>query len=74
MNAGGEVWNAPIIAGNVDEDYLNQFCDGVPMEMQEDFYSKVHDRVLAICPRESTVTMSLVNGFSFSKSVLCIFE
>lgn len=70
MNAGGEVWNAPIIAGNLDEDYLNQFCDGVPASMQTDFYSKVHDRVLAICPREQTVTMSLVNGFSFSKSVL----
>lgn len=67
MNAGGEVWNAPIIAGNLDEDYLNQFCDGVPDDMQEDFYSKAHDRVLAICPKESTVTMSLVNGFSFSK-------
>lgn len=69
-NAGGEVWNAPIVAGDLDEEYLNQFCDGVPEEMQEEFYSKVHDRVLAICPKKQTVTMSLVNGFSFSKSVL----
>ena len=38
--------------------------------MKEDFYSKVHDRVLAICPKESIVTVSLINGFSFGKSVL----
>ena len=69
-NGGGEVWNAPIIAGDLDEDYLNQFCDGVPESMQEDFYSKVHDRVLAICPRDQTVTLSCINGFSFSKSIL----
>jgi hypothetical protein len=70
LNGGGEVWNAPIIAGDVDERYLNQFCDGVPKSMQDDFYSKVHDRVLAICPKKQTVTLSCVNGFSFSKSVL----
>ena len=69
-NAGGEVWNAPIIAGDLDEAWLNQYCDGVPEDKQEEFYSKVHDRVLAICPKDSTVTISLVNGFSFSKSVL----
>lgn len=69
-NAGGEVWNAPIMAGDVDEAYLNQFCDGVPQSMAQDFYSKVHDRVLAICPRDSTITLGLINGFSFGKSVL----
>ena len=70
MNAGGHVWNAPIIAGNVTDDYLNQFCNGVPPNMTDDFYSKVHDRVLAICPQTSTVTIETVHGFSFSKSVL----
>lgn len=70
VNGGGEVWNAPIIAGDVDESYLNQFCNGVPADMQQDFYSKVHDRVIAICPSASTVTMQLIDGFSFSKSVL----
>jgi hypothetical protein len=69
-NAGYEVWNAPIVAGNVDENYLNQFCNGVPASMAADFYSKVHDQVLAICPRTSTLTMKLIEGFSFSKSVL----
>jgi hypothetical protein len=70
MNAGLEVWNAPIIAGNVDEDYLNQFCDGIPQNMLAEFRSQVHDQVLAICPREETVTLSTIHGFSFSKSVL----
>ncbi|KAF2670242.1 hypothetical protein BT63DRAFT_439316 [Microthyrium microscopicum] len=69
-NAGYEVWNAPIIAGNVNDTYLNQFCDGIPEGMSEDFYSKVHDQVLAICPRTTTVTMKLIEGFSFGKSVL----
>jgi hypothetical protein len=45
-NGGYEVWNAPIIGGNVDVDYLNQFCDGVPANRSADFYSKVHDQVL----------------------------
>ncbi len=40
MNAGGEVWNAPIVAGDCSADYLNQFCNGVPMNSSTDFYSK----------------------------------
>ena len=69
-NAGGEVWNALIIAGNVTPEFLNQFCQGIPENMQEEFYSKVHDQVVAICPQTQTVTMKLLHGFSFSKSVL----
>ncbi|KAG4432202.1 hypothetical protein IFR05_012325 [Cadophora sp. M221] len=69
-NAGGEVWNAPIIAGDVDEYYLNQFCNGVPKNSSAEFYSKVHDQVLAICPKDSTVTLAGIQGFSFGKSVL----
>jgi hypothetical protein len=70
MNAGGHVWNAPIIAGNVTDKYLNQFCNGILVNMTDDFYSKVHGRVLAICPRTSMVTLETIHGFSFSKSVL----
>ncbi|OCT52690.1 hypothetical protein CLCR_10077 [Cladophialophora carrionii] len=69
-NAGYEVYNAPIIAGDVDEDYLNQFCDGIPDNMLDEFRSKVHDQVLSICPRDEVVTLATVRGFSFSKSVL----
>ncbi|OQV09875.1 hypothetical protein CLAIMM_13953 [Cladophialophora immunda] len=69
-NAGYEVWNAPIVAGNVDEDYLNQFCDGIPDAMLADVRSKVHDQILSICPRDQVVTLATIRGFSFSKSVL----
>lgn len=70
MNGGGEVYNAPIVAGDVTEDYLNQFCDGIPDNMKDDFRSKVHDQVLSICPQDSIVTLATIRGFSFSKSVL----
>ena len=59
-----------IIAGNLDDDYLNQFCDGVPADQLTDFRSKVHDQVLSICPRDQVVTLATIRGFSFSKSVL----
>ena len=29
-NAGGQIYNAPIIAFNVDESELAAFCDGTP--------------------------------------------
>ncbi len=69
-NGGGEVWNAPIIAGDVTAEYLNSFCDGVPEDRAEEFYSRVHDQVVAICPEAQLVTLSAVRGFSFSKPVL----
>jgi hypothetical protein len=59
-----------IIAGDVTTDYLNQFCDRIPESMLADFRSKVHDQVVAICPRDSVVTLNTIRGFSFSKSVL----
>jgi hypothetical protein len=71
-NAGKEIWNAPIIAFDVDDAYLNQFCNGVPDDMSADFYSKVHDQVVAICPANETVTYKTIHGFSFGKAVLYI--
>lgn len=64
LNAGGHIYNAPIVAYNVSADTLNQFCDGNPD------YSLVHQKVLKICPRDMTVTMRLTTGFSFGKPVL----
>jgi hypothetical protein len=63
-NAGGFVYNAPIVAFDVSADQLNAFCDGASD------YSLVHDKVLAICPAEQTVTLALTPGFSFAKPVL----
>jgi hypothetical protein len=63
-NAGGHIYNAPIVAFNISAEMLNQFCDSNPN------YSIVHQKVLKICPRDKTVTMLLTTGFSFAKPVL----
>jgi hypothetical protein len=62
-NAGGYIYNAPMVAYNVDADTLNQFCEGSPDR------SIVHDKVVSICPEEGTVTLSLTLGFSFARPV-----
>jgi hypothetical protein len=62
-NAGGHIYNAPIIAFGVDASEIN-FCEGNPD------YSLVHDKVVSICPSEGTVTISLTPGFSFARPVL----
>ena len=58
----GVVYNAPVVAYGVSEEEIS-FCDGDPD------YTKVHDKVTAICPRDGTVTMRLTSGFSFGKPV-----
>jgi len=63
INAGGHIYNAPMIAFNVEEDALD-FCDG------NVDHSIVHDAVVRICPEEETVTLELVSGFSFARPVL----
>jgi hypothetical protein len=62
-NAGGHIYNAPIVAFGVDASQLN-FCEGNPD------YSLVHDKVISICPSEGTVTIELTPGFSFARPVL----
>ena len=63
-NAGGYIYNAPIVAFNVDASKLNAFCDGKPD------LKLVHDKVAKICPRDGTVTLKLTLGFSFARPVL----
>lgn len=61
-NAGNVVYNAPMIAFNVDAsqiDFPNGNVD----------YSKVHDQVVAIDTTNMTVTINLINGFSFGRPV-----
>jgi hypothetical protein len=62
-NAGGHIYNAPIVAFGVDASEIN-FCEGNPD------YSLVHDKVVSICPSEGTVTIRLTSGFSFARPVL----
>jgi len=63
VNAGGHIYNAPMIAFNVDAKQL-MFPNGEPD------YSVVEDKVVAIDPKNMTVTMKLTQGFSFAKPVL----
>ena len=62
-NAGGHIYNAPIVTFGVDASQIN-FCEGNPD------YSLVHDKVVSICPSEGTVTIELTSGFSFARPVL----
>lgn len=54
--------NAPVLS-QASEAELNAMCGG-----QVD-HSKVHDKVVAICPRDETVTLSLTLGFTFDKPI-----
>jgi len=62
LNAGGVIYNAPIVAFNVTADQINFPNGNVD-------YTKVHDQVLAIDPTNMTVTLNLINGFSFGRPV-----
>ncbi|MUG93862.1 hypothetical protein F7734_16145 [Scytonema sp. UIC 10036] len=61
-NSGGHVYNAPMIAFNVDASQIH-FPSGNPD------YKLVHDEVVAIDTTRMTVTLNLVNGFSFGRPV-----
>ena len=61
-NAAGVIYNAPIVAFNVNASDINFPNGNVD-------YSKVHDQVLAIDTVNMTVTINLINGFSFGKPV-----
>ena len=65
-NAGGQIYNAPIIAFGVDAETLSTFCTGTPD------YGMVHDRVTSICPDSATVTLKVVAGFSFARPVIYV--
>jgi hypothetical protein len=62
VNAGGVVYNAPIVAFGVTADQINFPNGNVD-------YSKVHDQAVAIDTTNMTVTLNLINGFSFGKPV-----
>jgi hypothetical protein len=62
VNAGNTVYDAPIVAFGVQANEINFPNGGVD-------YSKVHDQVVAIDPFNLTVTLNLINGFSFGRPV-----
>src|SRR6202012_5187923 len=61
-NAQGVIYNAPIVAYGVDASQINFPNGNVD-------YTKVHDEVVAIDPINMTVTLNLINGFSFGRPV-----
>src|SRR5271156_401903 len=61
-NGGGVVYNASMIAYDVDASQINFPNGNVD-------YTKVHDAVQAIDPSNMSVTLALVNGFSFGRPV-----
>src|ERR1700722_11982691 len=65
VNAADVIYNAPMVAFDVDASQIN-FPNG------HVDYSKVHDQVVAIDPINMTVTLNLINGFSFGRPVRCI--
>src|SRR5260221_2926958 len=65
VDVNGIVYDAPIVAAAV-EDAVIDFPNGNPN------YALVHDPVIAIEPAHRTVTLNLINGFSFGKPVLYI--
>jgi len=62
VRVDGIVYDAPIVAAAVEDADIN-FPSGKPD------YALVHDQVIAIDPAHRTVTLSLINGFSFGKPV-----
>jgi hypothetical protein len=56
VNAGGVIYNAPIVAFGVNANDISFPNGNVD-------YSKVHDQVVAIDPVNMTVTINLINGF-----------
>jgi hypothetical protein len=64
-NASKDVlFNAPMLAFNVSEEKLNEFCAG------NADHKLTEDKVVAICPRDGTVTLALTLGFTFAKPIL----
>jgi hypothetical protein len=64
INNGDAIYNAPMIAFDVEDEDLD-FCYDREVD-----HSIVHDSVVAICPDLETVTLELSPGFSFAKPVL----
>jgi hypothetical protein len=80
-NAGGHVYNGPIVASGASVEMLREFCDGIPEGRKAEAFRVVHDKVVSICPNANglggTVTLRLTPGFSFARPVLylrCSFQ
>jgi hypothetical protein len=62
-NAKSAVFNMPMVAFDISAEELDKMCDG------KVDHGKVLDKVVAICPRDGTVTLSMTLGYTFSKPI-----
>lgn len=62
-NAKSAVFNMPMVAFDVSAEDLDKMCDG------KVDHGKVLDKVVAICPRDGTVTLAMTLGYTFSKPI-----
>jgi hypothetical protein len=62
VNAANVIYNAPMVAFDVNANQISFPNGNVD-------YTKVHDQVVAIDPVNMTVTLNLINGFSFGRPV-----
>ena len=62
VRLGNVIYNAPVVAFGVEASEINFPSGNVD-------YTKVHDEVVAIDTTNMTVTLQLVNGFSFGRPV-----
>jgi hypothetical protein len=65
VNVDGIIYDAPVVAAAVDDNDIS-FPNGNPN------YRLIHDQVVAIDPAKRTVTLSLINGYSFGHPLLYI--
>ncbi len=66
VNAGGHIYNAPVVAFNATAKTLNKYCN------RKANHDIIHDKAVNICPKKGTVTMELTAGFSFARPVLYV--
>jgi hypothetical protein len=62
VNAANVIYNAPIVAFGVDASQINFPNGGI-------YCSKAHDEIMATDLHNMTVTLNLINGFSFGRPV-----
>jgi hypothetical protein len=62
-NGKNAIFNMPMVSFNTTEEELNAMCDG------NVDHAKVHDKVVAICPRDGTATLQMTLGYTFGKPI-----
>lgn len=73
-NAGGFIYNAPMVSFGTTSVDLAPYCDGISAAEETAARAVLHDKVVSICPGTNgapgTVTLQLTNGFSFGRPVM----